>query len=133
MSRLWHLTDMTSHADDVRSWGYGGHRGCVRARQLDQIGFVSDRGFPSGVLSPGRYSLTLGIPAQHNAEAIGGTANITRLGYIVEKIGTSEHILPHAVAQEFEVSSSGALVPATNGPTKPTYTQGLSIRVQISN
>jgi hypothetical protein len=27
--------------------------------------------------------------------------------------------LPHAVAQKFEVSSSGALVPVTEGSTKP--------------
>jgi hypothetical protein len=41
------------------------------------------------------------------------------LGYIVEKIGTSERILPHAVAQRFEVSSSGALTPAVEGSSKP--------------
>jgi hypothetical protein len=47
-----------------------------------------------------------------------GTANIARLGYIVEKTGTTEHILPHAVAQRFEVSSSGVLIPATEGSNK---------------
>jgi hypothetical protein len=62
----------------------------------------------------------LGIPVQHYVEAIGGTANIARLGYIVEKIGTTERILPHAVAQRFEVSSSGTLVAPTEGSTKPT-------------
>jgi hypothetical protein len=36
------------------------------------------------------------------------------------KTGTSERILPHAVPQRFEVSSSGALVPVTEGSTKPT-------------
>jgi hypothetical protein len=40
-------------------------------------------------------------------------------GYIVEKIGESQRILPHAVAQKFEVSSSGALVRPTEGSTKP--------------
>jgi len=45
-------------------------------------------------------------------------ANNTRLGYIVEKTGESERILPHAVQQRFEMSSSGALVPATEGSTK---------------
>jgi hypothetical protein len=33
--------------------------------------------------------------------------------------GTTERILPHAVAQRFETSSSGALIPATEGSTKP--------------
>jgi hypothetical protein len=49
----------------------------------------------------------------------GGTTNIARLGNIVEKIGTSQRILPQAVQQRFEVSSSGALVPPTEGSTKP--------------
>jgi hypothetical protein len=31
----------------------------------------------------------------------------------------SQRILPHAVAQKFETSSSGALIPATEGSTKP--------------
>ena len=31
-------------------------------------------------------------------------AELTALGYIVEKTGTSERILPHAVAQKFETS-----------------------------
>jgi hypothetical protein len=35
-------------------------------------------------------------------------------------VGMSERILPHAVAQRFEVSSSGALVAPTEGSTKPT-------------
>jgi len=34
-------------------------------------------------------------------EGIGGTATIARLGYIVEKIGTTERILPHAVSQTY--------------------------------
>ena len=46
-------------------------------------------------------------------------AQLTAMGYIVEKIGESQRILPHAVVQRFEVSSSGALVPATEGSTKP--------------
>jgi hypothetical protein len=67
----------------------------------------------------GRHSLALDIPVQHYVEAIGGTANITRLGNIVVKTGTTERILPHAVAQRFEVSSSGALIAPTEGSTKP--------------
>jgi hypothetical protein len=46
-------------------------------------------------------------------------AQFTAMGYIVEKTGTSERILAHEVAQRFETSSSGALVPATEGSTKP--------------
>ena len=38
-----------------------------------------------------------------------------KLGYLVVKTGTTERILPRAVAQRFEVSSSGALIPATEG------------------
>jgi hypothetical protein len=37
----------------------------------------------------------------------------------VVKIGTTGRILPHAVAQRFETSSSGAVVAATEGSTKP--------------
>jgi hypothetical protein len=40
-------------------------------------------------------------------------------GYIVTLIGESERILPHAVQQRFERSSSGALVAPTEGSTKP--------------
>jgi hypothetical protein len=51
-------------------------------------------------------------------------AQPTGIGSIVEKIGESQHILPHAVAQKFETSSSGALIPATEGSIKPvTVTQ----------
>ena len=66
-----------------------------------------------------RYSLALGILAQHYVEAIDGTANIARFGNIVMKTGTTERILAYAVAQKFETSSSGALIPATEGSTKP--------------
>jgi hypothetical protein len=46
-------------------------------------------------------------------------AQLAAMGYIVEKVGESQRILPHAVPQRFEVSSSGALVPLTEGSTKP--------------
>ena len=55
-------------------------------------------------------------------EALPGSplpAQIVALGYIVEKVGESQRILPNAVAQRLEVSSSGALVPVTEGSTKP--------------
>jgi len=108
-----------------------GRFGLVRllrfVEKFDQIVFAPDRGFQrdagergGGSLSPGRYSLALGIPVLHYVEAIGGTANIARLGYIVEKTGESQRILPHAVTQRFEVSSSCALVAPTEGSTKPT-------------
>jgi hypothetical protein len=57
--------------------------------------------------------LTLGIPVQHYVEAIGENGEHRRLGYIVVKTGESERILPHAVQQRFEMSSSGALIAAT--------------------
>jgi hypothetical protein len=38
----------------------------------------------------------------------------------VERTGESQRILPHAVRQKFETSSSGALVPATENSTRPT-------------
>jgi hypothetical protein len=34
-------------------------------------------------------------------------------------MGETQRILPHATAQKFEVSSSGAFIPATEGSTKP--------------
>ena len=88
-------------------------------------------GFPGGVLSPGRYSLArhsspivddlmTSIPGARDLRsyALVGSplpAQLTAMGYIVEKTCTSERILAHAVAHRFETSSSGALVPATEG------------------
>jgi hypothetical protein len=40
-------------------------------------------------------------------------------GRIVERTGQTQCSLPRAIAQKFEVSSSGALVAATEGSTKP--------------
>jgi hypothetical protein len=64
------------------------------------------------------------VPGSHEItfDALVGSAlpaQLTAMGYIVEKIGTSERILPHAVPQRFETSSSGALIPPTEGSTKP--------------
>jgi hypothetical protein len=64
--------------------------------------------------------LTLGTPVQHYVGAVAGTANNAKLGNVVEKTGTSERMLPHAVAQKFEVSSSGALIAPIEGSTRPT-------------
>jgi hypothetical protein len=47
---------------------------------------------------------------------------LCKLGYVVTETGTSQLILPHAVQQRFEFSSSGALVPATEGSTRQPVT-----------
>jgi hypothetical protein len=55
-------------------------------------------------------------------EALPGSSlpsQLQSLGYIVGRTGESQRILPHAVLQRFETSSSGVLVPATQGSTKP--------------
>jgi hypothetical protein len=44
---------------------------------------------------------------------------LAALGYLVERTGETQRVLAHAVAQKFEVSSSGAFIPATEGSTKP--------------
>jgi hypothetical protein len=57
-----------------------------------------------------------------NFDALVGSAlpeHLAAMGYIVEKVGESQRILPYALAQRFEVSSSGALIPPTEGSTKP--------------
>jgi hypothetical protein len=45
------------------------------------------------------------------------------MGYIVEWTGEIERILAHAVGEKFEITSSGALVPATEGSTRPVTTR----------
>jgi hypothetical protein len=70
---------------------------------------------------------TTSVPGSHEItfDALVGSAlpeQLAAMGYIVEKTGTSERILAHPVAQRFEVSSSGALVPATEGSTPTTLT-----------
>jgi hypothetical protein len=64
------------------------------------------------------------VPGAHEItfDALPGSPlpeQLTARGYIVEKIGESERILPHAVQQRFERSSSCALVPPTESSTKP--------------
>jgi hypothetical protein len=44
---------------------------------------------------------------------------LRKLGYIVVPTGTTSRILPHAVRQAMTMSSSGALIAATEGSTKP--------------
>jgi hypothetical protein len=50
-------------------------------------------------------------------------AQLAALGYIATLTGASERIFAYAVAQRFETSSSGTLVPATEGSTKPVSEQ----------
>jgi hypothetical protein len=56
------------------------------------------------------------------------------LGYIVERTGESQRILPNAIVEKFETSSSGALVAAVENSTKPVTTRithaGLATVVQ---
>ena len=46
-----------------------------------------------------------------------------QLGYNVIPIGQSQRILPHAIVEKFETTSSGALAPAVEGSTKPVSTR----------
>jgi hypothetical protein len=55
--------------------------------------------------------------------------NIVGLGYSVVKISESQRILPHGVAQKFEVSSSDALV-ATTKPVSVIVTGAGLARVE---
>jgi hypothetical protein len=41
------------------------------------------------------------------------------MGYIVEKTGETQRILPHAITEELITTSSGAVVPVTEGSTRP--------------
>jgi hypothetical protein len=45
------------------------------------------------------------------------------LGYIVERTGETQRILPHVITERFETSSSGALVTAIENSTKPVTTR----------
>jgi len=45
---------------------------------------------------------------------------VVKLGYIVDKIGTTERILPHAIKQQFEIGPDGTLELVTAGSTRPT-------------
>jgi hypothetical protein len=61
-------------------------------------------------------------------------AAVRDLGYVVEHMGQSQRILPHAITERFETSSSGGLVTATEDSTKPVTTRithaGLATVVQ---
>jgi hypothetical protein len=61
-------------------------------------------------------------------------ASLRSMGYIVEPIGETQRILPHAIVEKFETSSSGALVTAVEGSTKPLTTRvthaGIAIVIQ---
>jgi hypothetical protein len=62
-------------------------------------------------------------------EALPGSTpprDLRAIGYEVTEIGQTQRILPHAVTQKFETSSSGALVPVTEHSTRP-------VSVQVTN
>jgi hypothetical protein len=46
-------------------------------------------------------------------------AALRGLGYIVEPTGQTQRILPHAIVEKFETSSSGAPVTAVENSTRP--------------
>jgi hypothetical protein len=58
------------------------------------------------------------------------------LGYIVEPIGRTQRILPHAIIESLVTTSSGALAAATEGSTRPVTTRithaGLATVIQYS-
>jgi hypothetical protein len=88
-----------------------------RSRFNDIYTFISQHG-GSTTSVPGSHEITF--------DALAGSplpAQLTAMGYIVEKIGESQRILPHPVAQKFETSLSGARVPITEGSTKPVSVQ----------
>jgi hypothetical protein len=85
-----------------------------RKKRFDDIAtFISQHG-----------GWTTSVPGSHEItfDALVGSPlpeQLAALGYTVTLIGESQRILAHPVAQRFEVSSSGALIPATEGSTKP--------------
>jgi hypothetical protein len=62
-------------------------------------------------------------------------AALRDLGNVVEHTGQSQRILPHAITERFETSSSGALVAVVENSTKPVTTRvthaGIAIRRSV--
>jgi hypothetical protein len=78
------------------------------------------------VTDHGGWMVSIPGEVEMRFEAMPGSAlpdELRKLGYIVVPTGTTERILPHAVAQPMTLSSSGALVAATEGSTKPVTLQ----------
>jgi hypothetical protein len=50
-------------------------------------------------------------------------AALQSMGYIVERTGETQRILPSAITERFEISSSGALVTAVEGSTQAVTTR----------
>jgi hypothetical protein len=46
-------------------------------------------------------------------------AALRSMGYVVEQTGETQRILPHAITEELTTTSSGAVVPVTEGSTRP--------------
>jgi hypothetical protein len=74
-----------------------------RGKQLDEVVLAADGGYLGGALSPGRYSLTLGISQRR------GHCRINSPRSVVERIGTTERILSSAIVERFTMTSSRAL------------------------
>jgi hypothetical protein len=84
-----------------------------KERFRDIAAFISQRG-----------GWTTSVPGAHEVsfDALIGSPlpdQLRALGWIVEKIGTTERILPQAVQHRFEIAPDGTLVPPTEGSTKP--------------
>ena len=73
--------------------------------------------------TPTSASAAASVPGARDLrfEALPGSplpSQLTARGYIVTLIGESQRILPHAVVQKFEMSSSGALIAVTGNSTR---------------
>jgi hypothetical protein len=92
----------------------------VRRTSLSGQAALSDHS-RCGSCLPRRCSITRTVffDAWHSIVLRPLPAQLTALCHIVVKTGTTKRILPHAVTQRFEISSSGALVLPTEGSTKP--------------
>ena len=60
-------------------------------------------------------AIRLGLPA--NGSPL--PALLEGQGYIVEQIGETQRILPHAIVEKFVARADGELEPLTEGSTKP--------------
>ena len=59
------------------------------------------------------------VPQPWRGHLSGDRSILYKLGYVVTEIGEGEPILAHAITENLITSSSGALVAATEGSTRP--------------
>jgi hypothetical protein len=63
-------------------------------------------------------------------------ALLRSMGYVVEQTGETQRILPHAITEELTTTSSGAMVPVTEGSTRAVTTRvthaGIAVVVQFN-